>query len=321
MTSCCFPKLGNCFNVARHLCVAQVPLFLQEVLVVQIDSKPVALSIIPQCLLFFPCIQGSEEEGNSFGSLARRALQETAWVPDEEEKEILIRAIKRLRQRLSADLFSERQQRLERLANRAEAKPAKAQPLHVRCSNPLIVADYSIAKDELEESPPSPRRRGILRASAMVSADLSEFPMNSTTASAAFSGFAFPSGNSPDSKTSSSPASPTSPRNPLRLPGNIKQRMSMVSIADEDELVEIDDGSQSLGTPRKSTSLSESSTTAVETARSSVARSSVFLKSPRHSLANLFRWKNSEAGPPCTPMDSLRRNWEPPMKPFSHGTL
>ena len=30
-------------------------------------------------------------------------------------------------------------------------------------------------------------------------------------------------------------------------------------------------------------------------ARSSVARSSVFLKSPRHSLANMFRWKRSEA--------------------------
>ena len=52
----------------------------------------------------------------------------------------------------------------------------------------------------------------------------------------------------------------------MRLPGNLKPRMSMVSIADEEELVEIDEGSRTPPTPRKSTSLSESSTTALETA-------------------------------------------------------
>ena len=58
----------------------------------------------------------------------------------------------------------------------------------------------------------------------------------------------------------------TAQGNPLRLPGNLKPRMSMVSIADEEELVEIDEGSRTPPTPRKSTSLSESSTTALETA-------------------------------------------------------
>lgn len=255
---------------------------------------------------------GPSEE-YSFGSLARRALEEEAeWIPDEEETEILVRAINRLRQRLSVDSMSEQQKRLERLAEKSSNSGPRAssqldmkpvQPLHTRCSNPLIVAEYQIAKGVgEEESPPSPRRRGILRASSITpvipGTDFTQLPMNSTTASAAFGGFSFAEGESPDSKTSSSPASPRSPRSqPLRLPMNLKPRMSTVSIADEEELVEFDEnGSRSSLTPRKSASLSESSTTALETARSSVARSSVFLKSPRHSLANMFRWKRSEAG-------------------------
>ena len=258
---------------------------------------------------------GSSEE-YSFGFLARRALEEEAeWIPDEEETQILVRAINRLRQRLSVDSMSEQQKRLERLAAKSSNSGARAstqlevkavQPLHTRCSNPLIVAEYQIAKGVgEEESPPSPRRRGILRASSINAAvipgtDFTQLPMNSTTASAAFGGFSFAEGESPDSKTSSSPASPRSPEKPgqpLRLPMNLKPRMSTVSIADEEELVEFDENaSRPSLTPRKST-LSESSTTALETARSSsVARSSVFLKSPRHSLANMFRWKRSEAG-------------------------
>ncbi|CAL1148586.1 unnamed protein product [Cladocopium goreaui] len=260
---------------------------------------------------------GVPEEGRSLGSLARRALEEAPWIPDEEEKVILVRAIKRLRQRLAIESLSSQQKQLERL-EKAEVSPAdnavsqahnsleaksEAPPLHARCSNPMIVAEYQIAKGEELETPPAhtQRRRGILRTSSSLPAtgtnvpDLTQLPMNSTTAAAAFRGFSFPKeGESPDSKTSSSPASPRSPRNPLRLPGNLKPRMSMVSIADEEELVEIDEGSRTPPTPRKSTSLSESSTTALETARSSVARSSVFLKSPRHSLANMFRWKRSE---------------------------
>lgn len=256
------------------------------------------------------------EEGRSLGSLARRALEEAPWIPDEEEKVILVRAIKRLRHRLASESMSSRKQ-LERL-EKAEVSPAdnavsqahlseaksKAPPLHARCSNPMIVAEYQIAKGEELETPPghTQRRRGILRTSSSLPTtgtnvpDLTQLPLNSTTAAAAFRGFSFPEGDSPDSKRSSSPASPRSPRNPLRLPGNLKPRMSMVSIADEDEeeLVEIDEGSRTPPTPRKSESLSESSTTALETARSSVARSSVFLKSPRHSLANMFRWKRSE---------------------------
>lgn len=260
---------------------------------------------------------GVPEEGRSLGSLARRALEKAPWIPDEEEKVILVRAIKRLRQRLAIESLSSQQKQLERL-EKAEVSPAdnavsqahnsleaksEAPPLHARCSNPMIVAEYQIAKGEELETPPAhtQRRRGILRTSSSLPAtgtnvpDLTQLPMNSTTAAAAFRGFSFPKeGESPDSKTSSSPASPRSPRNPLRLPGNLKPRMSMVSIADEEELVEIDEGSRTPPTPRKSTSLSESSTTALETARSSVARSSVFLKSPRHSLANMFRWKRSE---------------------------
>lgn len=254
------------------------------------------------------------EEGRSLGSLARRALEEAPWIPDEEEKVILVRAIKRLRERLAVESLASQKQ-LERL-EKAEVSPAdkavsqahnslatSPPPLHARCSNPMIVAEYQIAKgEELENQPAhTQRRRGILRTSSSLPGtgtnvpDLTQLPMNSTTAAAAFRGFSFPKeGESPTSKTSSSPASPRSPRNPLRLPGNLKPRMSMVSIADEEELVEIDEGSRTPPTPRKSTSLSESSTTALETARSSVARSSVFLKSPRHSLDNMYRWKRSE---------------------------
>ena len=38
---------------------------------------------------------GVPEEGRSLGSLARRALEEAPWIPDEEEKVILVRATRR----------------------------------------------------------------------------------------------------------------------------------------------------------------------------------------------------------------------------------
>ena len=40
---------------------------------------------------------GVPEEGRSLGSLARRALEEAPWIPDEEEKVILVRAPRRTR--------------------------------------------------------------------------------------------------------------------------------------------------------------------------------------------------------------------------------
>eukprot|EP00435_Cladocopium_sp_Y103_P014230 s5543_g3.t1 len=84
------------------------------------------------------------EEGRSLGSLARRALEEAPWIPDEEEKVILVRAIKRLRERLAVESLASQKQ-LERL-EKAEVSPAdkavsqahnslatSPPPLHARC--------------------------------------------------------------------------------------------------------------------------------------------------------------------------------------------
>ena len=277
----------------------------------------------------------------SLRTLADRVLDQEVWIPDEEERTILLRAIQRLKQKVASESISERQKQFQNFASQAasQIRPRdKSQPIPTRPSNiETNLAEYRLAKGDEVESPPSPRRRGILRASAMCPpainiSDATQLPIHSTTAAAAFGGFSFP----PDSD--SSPTSPTTlapGKLPLRLP--VKPRASTVSIDHAEEVLEFPgvadkfslqsndvevssklnltdvwmflqycpvvffsqlrfDENQSLRKASKSSSISESSSTAapIISARSSVARSSVFLRSPRHSLANVFRWKRSE---------------------------
>lgn len=273
--------------------------------------------------------RGSMAEGDAgdaprLGSLAQRVLEESRWIPDEEERAILVRAIQRLRQKVASESVAERQKQFQKLASqaalqikprgeaatppvverRSQGRPAAAEQSPFRPSNvETNLAEYRLRKGEEVESPPSPRRRGILRTSSItppainvseVTEAMTQLPIHSTTAAAAFGRFHFKGADAGDS-TPTSPSSPSSPiakKAPLRLP--VKQRASAVSIADEEDVIECDPSM-----PRKlskSSSISESSTTAVSPRPSSstVARSSVFLKSPRHSLGNLLRWKRSE---------------------------
>eukprot|EP00913_Durusdinium_trenchii_P032366 g30306.t1 len=222
--------------------------------------------------------RGSMAEGDAgdaprLGSLAQRVLEESRWIPDEEERAILVRAIQRLRQKVASESVAERQKQFQKLASqaalqikprgeaatppvverRSQGRPAAAEQSPFRPSNvETNLAEYSgsryrLRKGEEVESPPSPRRRGILRTSSItppainvseVTEAMTQLPIHSTTAAAAFGRFHFKGADAGDS-TPTSPSSPSSPiakKAPLRLP--VKQRASAVSIADEEDVTE-----------------------------------------------------------------------------------
>ncbi|CAE7894216.1 unnamed protein product, partial [Symbiodinium sp. KB8] len=241
------------------------------------------------------------------------------WVPDEEEKAIIARAVKRLQERLAGAVEPERA-KLSRvqveLNRRQAAKPPRASLMENRNR-----AEYQLSQPEGSQpsSPITGRRKGILRTTSFTTppqitvSEAVDLPITSTTAVSAFAGYTFPrepegGGPSPVTTPRNSTSPQATPRAQMlpRLP--LKPRSSAVSIAETEELLEFPESSPATMALTKTSvsQVSESTATGVSISRRSSTAASASAKthrSPRQSLANIFRFKDSQI-----PMNLSRRS-------------
>eukprot|EP00439_Symbiodinium_sp_Y106_P023560 s599_g2.t2 len=263
---------------------------------------------------------GSQPSGLSrLVKLARRAVRDevSEWVPDEEEKAIIARAVKRLQARLAAK--EPERAKLSRvqveLSRREAAKAPRASLMENRNR-----AEYQLSQPEGSQpsSPISGRRKGILRTTSFTTppqitvSEAVDLPITSTTAVSAFAGYTFPrepeGGPSPVTTPRDSTSPQATPRAQMlpRLP--LKPRSSAVSIAETEELLEFPESSPATMALTKTSmsQVSESTATGVSISRRSSTAASASAKthrSPRQSLANIFRFKDSQI-----PMNLSRRS-------------